>query len=252
MTYPTSEALRDSVSIGAAWPERNFVIAQLGQSLDGRIATLSGDSRWINGDAALDHLHALRARVDAVVVGVGTVIADDPQLNVRRVAGRHPARVVIDPGGRCPATAKCLAADGVRRVLIGAADAGAAEDGGSDEISRPGISGIERVALARAADGRIPPAHIVAALAELGFGRVLIEGGAATISHFLDADCIDRLHLLVGRVIIGSGKMGLELAPIDRLASARRPKVTAAVLADGDVLFDCDFRAGTNEDLFRG
>ena len=80
-------------------PDRPFVVAQLGQSLDGRIATVSGDSRGINGSDALDHLHALRASVDAVVVGVGTVIADDPQLTVRRVSGRHPARVVIDPAG---------------------------------------------------------------------------------------------------------------------------------------------------------
>src|ERR1044071_4782095 len=84
----------------AGTTDRPFVIAQLGQSLDGRIATLSGDSKYINSASALDHLHRLRAQVDAVVVGVGTVVADDPQLTVRRVAGRSPARVVIDPRGR--------------------------------------------------------------------------------------------------------------------------------------------------------
>ena len=68
---------------------RSFVVAQLGQSLDGRIALPSGESRWINNDAALDHLHRLRAVVDAVVVGIGTALADDPMLNVRRVAGRN-------------------------------------------------------------------------------------------------------------------------------------------------------------------
>ena len=76
------------------------IVGQIGQSLDGRIATESGHSKYINGPAGLVHLHRLRALMDAVVVGVGTAIADDPQLTVRRVAGPQPARVVIDPKGR--------------------------------------------------------------------------------------------------------------------------------------------------------
>ena len=80
--------------------DRPFVVAQLGQSLDGRIAIESGESKWINGQAALVHVHRVRAAVDAVVVGVGTVAADDPHLNVRHVAGRNPARVIIAHGDR--------------------------------------------------------------------------------------------------------------------------------------------------------
>ncbi|HTO78925.1 MAG TPA: RibD family protein, partial [Methylocystis sp.] len=83
-----------------ASPDRPFVVGQLGQSLDGRIATLSGESRDISGDSALVHLHRIRAHVDAVVVGAGTIVADDPRLSVRRVEGRNPARVVIDPSGK--------------------------------------------------------------------------------------------------------------------------------------------------------
>ena len=85
------------------------VVGQFGQSIDARIATASGHSHYINGPAGLAHLHRLRALVDAVVVGVGTAIADNPQLTVRRVAGPSPARVVIDPGGRLPRTARMLA-----------------------------------------------------------------------------------------------------------------------------------------------
>lgn len=209
--------------------DRPLVIAQVGQSLDGRIATLSGESRDINGTAALDHLHRLRAHVDAVVVGVGTVIADDPQLTVRRVPGRSPARVLLDPKGRAPRTARLLVDDGVRRLVLRAGAAPADEEG-VDTLRIPPANGI------------IPPHAIVAALFDRGLRRILVEGGARTISAFLDAGCVDRLHVLVAPMIIGSGKTGLDLAPISGLDQALRPATRVHLLADGNVLFDCDLR----------
>jgi len=205
-----------------------FVIAQLGQSLDGRIATISGDSRDISGAAALDHLHRLRAHVDAVVVGVGTAIADDPQLTVRRVPGRSPARVVIDPSGRLPAGARCLAADGARRLVVGARPACADDDVETIEIPRR--------------DGRLAPAAIIEALRRRGLKRILIEGGPCTIARFLAAGCLDRLHVLVSPLIIGSGRAGLDLEPITALHQALRPATRVHLLGGGDVLFDCDLR----------
>lgn len=228
---PQSPAeVADPCAIVRQAPEgRSFVVAQLGQSLDGRIATPTGESRWINRDAALDHVHRLRAAVDAVVVGVGTVVADDPQLNVRRVPGRHPARVVIDPSGRCPPDARCLGDDGVRRFLVR----------GVDGPVPPGVEVIRFDAHGRT----VAPSEIVAALAERGLWRLLIEGGAWTVSQFIDAEAVDRLHVLVAPMILGSGKTGLQLRPIARLAEAKRPEARVHVLADGDVLFDCDMRS---------
>jgi len=95
-----------------------MVVGQFGQSLDGRVAAAAGHSHCINGPAGLAHLHRLRALVDAVVIGVGTALMDDPQLTVRRVSGRQPARGVIDPGGRLPRGARLLADDGVRRIVV--------------------------------------------------------------------------------------------------------------------------------------
>ena len=214
----------------AAPRDRPFVVAQLGQSLDGRIATPTGESRWINNASALDHVHRLRATVDAVVVGVGTVIADDPLLNVRRVKGRNPTRVVIDPSGRCPDTARCLADDGTRRVVIRTTDASAS-----------GPPGVEIVRLAP--HGRtLAPSDIVSALFDLGLATMLVEGGSWTVSQFIDTGAVDRLHVLVAPVIIGSGKPGLQLRPIARLAESHRPTANVHVLSDGDVLFDCDMR----------
>lgn len=231
MTAPSPSEPRDPIDIirGAA-RDRPFVVAQLGQSLDGRIATLSGESRWINKDAALDHVHRIRAAVDAVVVGIGTVVADDPLLNVRRVAGRNPARIVIDPSGRLPPTARCLAAgDGVRRLVVRSAGA-------------PLPEGVEELHLERGPNG-LDPVAIVAALWCRGLRSFLVEGGARTVSAFLDAGAVDRLHVLVAPVILGSGKPGLSLAPIARLADAHRPTADIHVLDDGDVLFDCDMRS---------
>lgn len=215
-------------------PDGPLVVAQLGQTLDGRIATISGESRWINGACALDHLHRLRAAVDAVVVGVGTLVADDPLLTVRRVPGAHPARIVIDPGGRAPAAAKCFSCAAAPTLVVVAPGAPAAP---------PGVGRIEIAPR----DGALAPADIVAALAARGFSRLLIEGGARTISAFLDAGVVDRLHLLVAPMIIGSGRQGLELRPEPRLDRALRPATTVTVFPDGDVLFDCDLRRRAGE-----
>ena len=207
-----------------------MVVGQIGQSIDGRIATESGHSHYINGPAGLAHLHRLRALVDAVVIGVGTAIADDPQLTVRRVAGTNPARVVIDPKGRLPADAKMLAADGVRRLVITAEDARYAPPRGVEVLALP------------TAYGNIAPATILAALAAQGFRRILIEGGADTLSRFLAAGCLDRLHVVVAPIILGGGRSSFVLPPIERADEALRVPMRTHQL-DDEVLFDCDLSA---------
>ena len=213
-------------------PGRPFIVAQLGQSLDGRIATRTGDSRYIGARPSLTHLHRIRAHVDAVVVGIGTVLADDPRLNVRLCEGRNPARVVIDAKGRLPPAAKCLdGADGARRIVL--------RGEGVKGESLP--AGVEIVELPLNAQ-RFELNAIATALNGLGFGRVLIEGGATIVSQAIDAGIVDRLHLMISAVIIGSGVSGLDLRPVDLLRDALRPEVTVTSLGEGDVLFDCDLR----------
>jgi diaminohydroxyphosphoribosylaminopyrimidine deaminase / 5-amino-6-(5-phosphoribosylamino)uracil reductase len=221
------------------------IVGQCGQSIDARIATPSGDSHYINGGAGLDHLHRLRALVDAVVIGVGTAVADNPQLTVRRVLGPNPARVIIDPHGRLPLNARVLAADGTRRLVVMAAGS-----------PRQLPAGIEIIVLTPD-NGRLAPAAIVGALAERGFRRILIEGGAETLSRFLAASCLDRLHILVAPIILGAGRPSLSLPPIDRIGDAARVPMRALPLGanmlggtvvgtnspGADVLLDCDLSA---------
>jgi riboflavin-specific deaminase-like protein len=206
------------------------VVGQLGQSLDGRVATQTGHSHYINGPAGLAHLHRLRALVDAVVIGIGTALADDPLLTVRRVSGPQPVRVVIDPAGRLPGSARLLANDGVRRIILTASS-----------VRQPLPQGIEIVELPRSG-GQIAPSAILAALSEHGLRRILIEGGADTVSRFLAAGCLDRLHVVVAPIVLGSGRVGLTLAPIERADQALRPPMLVHRL-DDEVLFDCDLSA---------
>jgi diaminohydroxyphosphoribosylaminopyrimidine deaminase/5-amino-6-(5-phosphoribosylamino)uracil reductase len=206
------------------------VVGQFGQSLDGRVATESGHSHYINGPGGIAHLHRLRALVDVVVVGVGTALADDPQLTVRHVAGPNPARVVIDPRGRMAAGARLFARDGARRLVV--TTEGVRADLPAD---------VERVALP-GADGTLAPSAILAALAERGFRRVLIEGGSHTVSRFIAARCLDRLHIVVAPIILGAGRGGVTLAPVTHCDDALRPPMRLHQI-DGEVLFDCDLSA---------
>ncbi len=211
---------------GLAQPDyRSSVIAQIGQSLDGRIATETGDAKDVSGPDGLAHLHRMRALVDAVVIGVKTALHDNPRLTVRLVAGENPARVVIDPEGRLPDDAKLLTDDSARRIVIQAVD-------------KPRGKGVEVVRLAR--KSWISPRDIVDALAALGLNRLLIEGGGITIAQFLEAGYLDRLHVAVSPLLIGAGPQGLTTKPVASLSQARRPETQTYTLGS-DVLFDCAF-----------
>ncbi|MEO0618167.1 MAG: RibD family protein [Pseudomonadota bacterium] len=200
------------------------MIAQLGQSLDGRIATPNGHSHYVNGHAALEHLHGLRALVDAVVIGASTAVLDNPALTVRHVTGENPARVIIDPNRRAARSGNVFRDDGARVIVFGPAR--------SDDPAH-----IQTVAVA--SDTPLTPATIVDTLNEHGLRRLLIEGGATTVSNFLSTGTLHRLHILTGPLIIGSGPTGIHLSAIDHLDHAIRPKVTVIPFESGDVLFDC-------------
>ena len=204
-----------------------LVVGQLGQTMDGRIATVTGQSKYINGRAGLTHLHQLRALLDAVVVGVGTAVADDPQLNVRLVRGRHPARVVIDPNARLTPQSRIWNNDGARRIWV--------VTQGADAIAPPGVE----LLVLPASDGRIAPATILKNLRAQGLNRILIEGGAETVSRFLQAGCLDRLHIIVAPIVMGSGHPSFNLPAIEHMDQALRLDVRTHLL-DNEVLFDCD------------
>jgi diaminohydroxyphosphoribosylaminopyrimidine deaminase / 5-amino-6-(5-phosphoribosylamino)uracil reductase len=209
---------------------KEFAIAHLAQSLDGRIACLNGASRWLSGEEDLVHTHRMRALADAVLVGAHTIAHDDPQLTVRRCEGNHPVRVVIDPDRRLGLRHRVFR-DGAAPTLLIVAACGA----------RTGerFGGAELLPLPRGDDG-IDPHVIRAALARRGLTRLFIEGGGITISHFLAARALDRLQLTIAPVVLGSGRPSLVLPEIAEPAAGLRPK-TRSLAMGRDLMVECLF-----------
>lgn len=209
-----------------------LTLAQVGQSLDGRIATESGHSHYINAGAALRHLHRLRALADAVVIGAGTAVLDDPQLTTRRVPGPDPLRVVLDPRGRVPKAARMF--DGAAPTLVLRA-----EDDGAPAAAQGDLPPAVEIRRLPTIDGRFPPAAVLQALHARGLRCVLIEGGGETLSMFLRAGLVERLHVMLAPMLIGPGRTAFHLPALERLDGVPRFTMTAHALGP-DVLLDCD------------
>jgi riboflavin-specific deaminase-like protein len=204
------------------------VVGRLAQTLDGRIATVTGSSQWIGGRGDILHTHRLRALCHAVLVGAGTIRSDDPLLTTREVPGPDPFRIVLDTDRRLGADHRVFHAPGPPTVLFCAADVPGPARHGRAEVQR----------LPRAASGPgLEPRAILEALAARGLTRIFVEGGGVTVSRFLDAGCLDRLHLTVAPVLLGSGIPAFSLPPCARIADGLRFDWTAYPMPP-DMLFD--------------
>ncbi|MGL3607860.1 RibD family protein [Rhizobium sp. G187] len=205
-----------------------FVLAQVGQSLDGRVATPTGDARDISGPDGIAHLHRCRALVEAVIVGVGTVHCDDPQLSVRAVKGPNPVRVVVDCRAELTGEERLFHDGGAPVILL-------------QSINAPQRSYKADVIRLRTGDSGLEPQDILEALEKRGLQKVLVEGGARTIARFMQTGLIDHLHVSIAPLIIGSGPSGISLPPIDALSEAHRPAARVFSLGS-DILFDCQLK----------
>lgn len=231
---------RPLIDAPGASSSRPWVLGQLGQSLDGCIATARGDSHYVTGAHSLLHLHRLRALCDAVLVGPGTVAADDPQLTTRHVPGPNPVRVVLDPALRLDGRARVLC-DG-QAPTWWLCDPRHAARARALSTSRAEVVPVPGLIVDAPSPQPFDPAAVLATLGERGVRVLLVEGGGQTVSHFLACAALDRLHLVIAPVLIGDGRRGLQ-GPA-RLAMADCPRPRAQVLPLGaDVLWDLDLRA---------
>lgn len=221
-------------------PDRPAVVAKLAQSLDGRIAAGSGDSKWISGEPERTVTHALRAAVDAVVVGAETVVRDDPQLTVRAVAGASPTRVVFDSALRTPLDSQLFCDSGSTVVMTTLRS----DPGRRAELRAAGVA-VEVVA---DGDGRVDPGAALARLRELGMQVVLIEGGSALITSLLGAGTVDRMIVSTAPIVLGAGVDAVGDLGIARVVDGLRLENCVVARIGDDVVTAGDVvrRSGTD------
>lgn len=216
----------------AAATGRPFVTWKFAATLDGRTAAADGTSRWITGSDARAAVHGLRATRDAVLVGSGTLRADDPHLAVRdRPDATQPLRVVLDAGALLPLTARVL--DDAAPTLVVAAE-------GTD-ASRLTREGVEVLHVACSADGLDPDA-VLAGLHERGVRSVLLEGGARLAGSFVRAGLVDEVVAHLAPALLGAGRSVLEDAGITTITEALRLTTTDVITLGDDVAITASVR----------
>jgi diaminohydroxyphosphoribosylaminopyrimidine deaminase/5-amino-6-(5-phosphoribosylamino)uracil reductase len=211
------------VWLGAVRLGRPFVTWKVGMTLDGRVAAADATSRWITSPESRADVHALRARIDTIMVGVGTVLADDPALTVRdergAAVGRQPLRVVLDSAGRTPPQARVH-------------DAAAPTWVATTESAGAGP------------DGRVDPAAVLDELWRRGRRHVLLEGGPRLAAAFLDAGLVDEVVAYVAPTLLGAGPSALTGGRVGTLADAHRADLVDVTRFGPDVRLRYRIRNG--------
>lgn len=230
LTDASAELFNLHLPMALACRSQPLTTAHLGQSLDGRIATENGTSRYVTGPENLMHLHRMRALCDAIIVGARTVEHDDPQLTTRRVAGPNPVRVILDPRRRLAAGYGVFQDQAAPTLWVCAEEW--ADSTAPDGVEIIGVP---------AQNGCLFLKEIIRRLYERGLFGIFVEGGGLTVSAFLQQELLDRLQIAIAPLIIGSGRPGICLPPIEHLAQGLRPHCHHYAMG-ADMLFDCQLR----------
>jgi diaminohydroxyphosphoribosylaminopyrimidine deaminase/5-amino-6-(5-phosphoribosylamino)uracil reductase len=220
-----------------------WVIAKWAMSLDGKIATRTGDSKWISGEASRRRVHELRGRVDAIIVGRGTVVADDPLLTARPPGPRTAVRVVLTASGGLPERCQLRATAREVPVIVYTAV------GNEGKLAGWAADGAEIVPVSRDPTGSVSDTlpvgsrltHILSDLGRRRFTNVLVEGGSGVLGSFLDADAVDEAHVHLAPKLIGGANAPSPVggAGVERIADALRFGKIETEVIDGDVSIRC-------------
>jgi riboflavin-specific deaminase-like protein len=208
-------------SLFARRKKRTFTVSHLAQSLDSRIATLSGDSKWIGSPANFVHSHRMRALCDGVLIGAKTLYGDRPQLTVRHVKGRNPVRIAL--GASINSVQSLIKASDDPVILIGT----------KQKLNNENVKMIDMPRV----NGLIPTFEILQGLYKKGIYSIYIEGGAITVSQFLKENNIDILQLHISPIMIGKGKDSFQLPSAEKISSSYRFKTHRYVPVDDGIMF---------------
>lgn len=219
-------------------PHRPYVVVKSAQTVDGRIATSNGDSKWITGPGERRLTHALRAACDAVMVGIGTILHDDPRLTVRDVPGASPLRVILDSTLRVPSQAQVLAEDAP--TMIFTSERSHPETRG--ELRGRGI----RVEVIGEDAGELSIRQALRRLHELGIGSLLVEGGSRVITTVLGSGMADRLIVSIAPTVIGNGTQAVADLGTGRISDGIHLTNRTLLTVDEDVILAWDVAAGVD------
>ncbi len=190
-----------------------YIVLKAAMTLDGKIASVSGQSKWISGAESRLKVHEFRNIYDGILVGIGTILADDPELTVRMISdGKNPIRIIVDTHARIPLKSKVITDGKANTIIV------VAENAPQDKINLLLEAGVEVIAIRQCASG-IDLAALLAVLGERGITSILVEGGATVNASFLEAGLVDKVHWFVAPKFIGGnaapgpvGGIGTELS----------------------------------------
>src|SRR5881392_2872717 len=227
------DGLPDPRQVGSATipAGRPLVTVHYAQTIDGRIASRTGDARWVSGERSMRLAHELRAAHDAVLVGIGTVLADDPKLTVRLVPGRSPVRVVVDSRLRIPLDANVLDTSEARTIIATTTDAP------QERAAAIRARGAEVLRVKADADGHVDLHDLLVRLRADGIQSLLVEGGGGIITAALREHLVDRLTVCIAPKVIGEGIAAVGDLHIDKLCDAMTFERAGFIASGGDVIF---------------
>jgi diaminohydroxyphosphoribosylaminopyrimidine deaminase/5-amino-6-(5-phosphoribosylamino)uracil reductase len=213
-----------------------YITVKYAQTLDGRIATSTGESQWISSSASLKYAHRLRAGHDAILVGRGTVIKDDPELTVRLVRGRNPLRVIVDSNLKITRQSKIFQNISSAPALI----ATVKKHHPSGMKPSPG-SGVEILFVKGDKNGRVDLKNLFKALAKRNISSILIEGGSQIITSILKQNLANRLVTVIAPKITGKGIEAVGDIDVKKLESAKKLSVKKVMKLGDDIIIDSRF-----------
>lgn len=213
--------------------DRLTVTVSYAQTLDGRLATVSGDARWISSPESLRFAHVLRSKHDAIMIGAGTACQDDPQLTVRFASGKDPLRVVVDSALRTPLTAAVLDNGAASGTVIAVTNHASAHR--CDEACSLGATVLR---LPADPEDRVDLNALLSELHALGVRSVMVEGGATLITSFLCNRLVDRLIVCIAPKILGRGIESIGDLGICELGDCLILSDTSVITYGGDIVLD--------------